>query len=107
MSKRLFFPMNMNQIIFVRLSEAGKAVHRAAYDKLVADGLPSSVKYEYHEDEEGWSPWQFHVFCTLFGSYMDKMNNARSAVLKEFTILLPEQYLGPALTKDSAIKLNH
>jgi hypothetical protein len=100
--------MNMNQVVFVKLTEVGKAVHRAKYDELVKAGLPKSVTYEFHEDADGWSPWQFHTFCSIFGEYMDqRMSNERSAVLSEFTIMLPVKHMGPNTAMDTSIKLNH
>ena len=64
--------INLNDYVWVKLTEHGKKIHKERYDELVrmTGGL---WKYEYEpvkEDEDGWSRWQFWCLMEAFGAHV-------------------------------------
>lgn len=63
---------NVNDKVQVKLTNKGRAIHRASYDKLMA-ALPERARWEYkppEEDAEGWSAWTMWVLMQEFGPHV-------------------------------------
>lgn len=63
---------NINSAVFVRLTDHGRARHRANWDEFIDKYPPLKDKLTYHppkEDAEGWSEWQLWHLMQEFGQY--------------------------------------
>jgi hypothetical protein len=61
--------VNINDIVRVRLTDEGRAIHRRNYDALMT-ALPQAARFEYmppKESQDGWSEWQMWHLLQQFG----------------------------------------
>ena len=64
--------INLNDVVRVRLTDYGRALHRKNYDRLMAElvALPRQSPYvPPKEDADGWSEWTLWVLCEEFGRH--------------------------------------
>lgn len=57
--------LNLNDTVFVQLTEHGRAVYRAHLESL---GIPPIVPPVVREDPFGWSQWQLWDLMSIFGA---------------------------------------
>lgn len=68
--------MNLNDYVWVQLTDAGRDIHRKNHAALFSgyvSRLPDFVVPKYvppTEDAEGWSKWQLWVLMAEFGAHM-------------------------------------
>lgn len=63
---------NINDYVYVRLTDYGRGIHRRAYDRLTKerDGKIPWMYKAPKEDSEGWSKWQMWELMNVFGDFM-------------------------------------
>lgn len=61
---------NINDYVSVRLTEAGKKLHRQQYEQLSADYPKLQSYQEPKTDAMGYSQWQFWYLMQTFGPYI-------------------------------------
>ena len=65
-------PFNINNYVYVQLTDHGRGVHAANHAMLLASiGLPH-IKLPYRppaEDADGWSKWQLWELMSEFGQH--------------------------------------
>jgi len=71
---KIVLSLNINDHVRVKLTDAGRAVHKANHERLFAT---ANFKIDYvapKEDENGWSTWQMWKLMGEFGAYMTQGN---------------------------------
>ncbi len=65
---------NMNDYIRVRLTDAGRKIHRSNHEALLLMMSPSAAKLlpytQPKEDDDGWSEWQGWHLMQEFGPWL-------------------------------------
>lgn len=63
--------VNINQIVYAKLTNAGRQIHKSHYDKML--GAYKSYVYESYrpkEDKEGFSKFHLWDLMRIFGPYL-------------------------------------
>jgi hypothetical protein len=59
---------NINHYVHVKLTDAGRKMHRVRYEALIGERLRDLYPYQApEEDSDGWSRWQLHDLMNTFG----------------------------------------
>lgn len=59
---------NINDDVYVKLTDLGRKIHRQNFDAIMAG---SNFQYfPPNEDEDGWSKWQLWDLMSQFGSHI-------------------------------------
>ena len=62
--------LNLNEIVFVKLTDHGRAIHKANHERIFTSRL-AVIPYEQpKEDAEGFSTWQLWGLMEEFGQHM-------------------------------------
>jgi hypothetical protein len=66
-----YHEFNINDYVYIQLTDVGRAEHKRQYDKL-NEQLSGHLKEKYpyippEEDDDGWSQWQMWVVIQDFG----------------------------------------
>jgi len=70
MAEKTIFDFNINEHVYVKLTEYGKAVHKKTHDDLCKELNLNINYYQKKENEDGYSAWQLHELMRAFGGYM-------------------------------------
>lgn len=88
---------NLNDMVRVKLTDKGREVHRADYDKL-CEGWPTAPAYRPpEEDAEGWSVWQLWCLMHQMGPHCSNGGDVPVETGIEF-LAKPPRGWSPALS---------
>lgn len=65
-----FYKFNINWYIKVKLTDYAKELHKRWHDDFNKNLKKEKEYVPIEEDEEGWSIWQFWMFCRVFGAHI-------------------------------------
>lgn len=64
-------PFNINDNIWVKLTDEGRAIHKQHYEEIIASFPRMNLTYEPpKEDENGWSCFQAWDLIHIFGPHI-------------------------------------
>lgn len=72
MYKEINLIFDIDEEVYVKLTDLGRSIHRASFAELVAKYPQFSMEHYQppEEDSGGWSKWQLHTLMEEFGPYM-------------------------------------
>lgn len=86
---------NINNHVRVRLTDAGRAIHREWTDNLYSSMPAAKREYQYTppiEDSDGWSTWQMWNLMQIFGSSCGLSSELPFQTVIEFEIDCNDQH---------------
>ncbi|QDV86931.1 hypothetical protein [Planctomycetes bacterium TBK1r] len=63
-------PFNLNDYVYVRLTEHGRQVHREWFESVMSGNLWDAGYTKPVEDDDGWSKWQMWSLINVFGNHV-------------------------------------